>query len=563
MLNPEGELKPFDNAKENREALILVQDQKGSIVMINRFGCTLTGYLECELLEMSFLTLIPVSERLPDLKFHVEDILSAKRKELRHDSAVVRKDGSTVCVSWSHFLLPDSINGHQILSVGLDVSESNRAEERLGWLASHDVLTGLLNRRRFTEELNNCVAQTKRYGQAGAILVFDLDHFKDVNDASGHQIGDELLARVSETLVHEARETDQVFRLGGDEFAIILREVDESAVGGVAKRMCLALSSIVVHGDNRIHRISSSVGVALYPKHGDDADELLANADIALYQAKDSGRNGWHIFLSGEQDKERVHERVYWNEKIKEALAEDLLQVVFQPIMHVKSSTISHYEALLRVYDEENKPLPTYKFILFAEKSGLIQEVDLAIVEKTLRYKQKLENRGIDATIAINLSGVSFRNKELNSSIVTLIEKYSVNPAQIIFEITETAAVEDISQTAIMMKELKKRGCKFALDDFGVGFSSLYHLKQLPLDYVKIDGAFIRRLPDEPEDQVLVKAVVEVSKVFGQQTVAEFVEDERILAELSRLGVDFAQGYHIDKPKSWDELWGENTIKVG
>ncbi|OUS04632.1 hypothetical protein A9Q81_05795 [Gammaproteobacteria bacterium 42_54_T18] len=554
------EEKQFANGiLDTAHALILTQNDKSIVTMVNPHCMRLTGALERELVGHSFFQLIPKSDHLPDLQFQLNELLNHRRSELHHESLMSKRDGSTLYMSWHHTLLPDTRNGQLVLSIALDISERKEAEERLGWLASHDTLTGLYNRRRFSEELEKCIAQSKRYGGAGAVLFFDLDQFKDVNDTSGHQTGDTLLSSVADLLHREARETDLIFRLGGDEFAMILREVDGPTAGAVAGRMCDALTGIEVQGRGRVHRVSSSIGVALFPEHGEYVDELLANADIAMYQAKDAGRNGWHLFEPGEQDKARIHERVYWNEKIKEALADDLLQLVFQPIQSVMLGSTSHYEALLRVYDEDGDLLPTYKFVLFAEKSGLIQEVDLQIVEKSFIYKQKLERRNVNATIAINLSGVSFRNVTLNQSIVHFLETYDVKPEEIIFEITETAAVEDVSDTAMKMRELKQLGFKFALDDFGVGFSSLYHLKQLPLDYVKIDGSFIKHLPNEPEDQALVRAVVEVSKVFGLRTVAEFVEDDRTLKMLSQLGVDYAQGYYIDKPKPWGSIWGEDT----
>lgn len=541
---------------DTAHAVIFTQDRNGVLSLVNPYAAWITGYGKDELVGKRFLALLPEVELLPDLRFQLNELARGGRQALNHESAVCRKDGSTIHMAWYHSALPDAKNEHYILTVGLDISERKEAEERLGWLASHDPLTRLFNRRRFAEELEKTVAHSKRYRVLGAVLFFDLDQFKDVNDSSGHQVGDEMLIRVADRLQEHARDSDMIFRLGGDEFAMIIRQVNEDTAGKTAERLCRALRSIEVQGAGRVHRVSSSIGVALFPSHGEFVDELLANADIAMYKAKEAGRNGWHIFQSTEADKARIHERVYWNEKVKEALSEDQLLVAFQPIQDVTLGTISHYEALLRVFDEQGNPLPTGKFVLYAEKSGLVHDVDLCIVEKSLRHKKELQDRGVNATIAINLSGASFRNPALYERILGLIEKYEICTEEVIFEITETAAVEDISDTATKMKDLKRLGCKFALDDFGVGFSSLYHLKQLPLDFVKIDGSFIKHLPDQPEDQALVKAVVEVAKVFGLKTVAEFVEDGSILAVLSELGVDYAQGYFIDKPKLWDDLWG-------
>ena len=554
-IDLEAEKRFVHSLLDTAHALIITQDRNGCIAMVNQHCSWITGFDAQELLGKSFFKLLPESEQLPDLRFQLNELLNGFRNELHHESAVVRKDGSTLHMAWYHSLLPQAKEEHQILSIALDISERKEAEERLGWLASHDPLTGLYNRRRFSEELQKSIAHAKRYNRSGAVLFFDLDQFKDVNDTSGHKVGDDLLRRVAERLRQEARDSDQIFRLGGDEFAMIAREVNRESIAQVAKRLCSALTSIEVQGAGRLHRVSSSIGIALFPEHGEFVDDLVANADIAMYQAKDAGRNGWHIFSLEEQDRERIHERVYWNEKVKEALSTDSLMVAFQPIQKIGESRPSHFEALLRVMDENGKPLPTYKFIQSAENSGLIQEVDLRIVDKVFAAKQKLEERGIQVVFAINLSGISFRNPNLHDEIARKFFRYQINPEEIIFEITETAAVEDSATTASKMRELKKLGCQFALDDFGVGFSSLYQIKLLPIDLVKIDGSFIRHLPQEPEDQALVRAIVEVARVFGLQTVAEFVENEAIVDMLAQLGVDYAQGYHIAEPRFFDSIW--------
>lgn len=553
----EAEKQFVHSLLDTAHALILTQDRNGCIAMVNQHCSWITGFDAQELLGKSFFKLLPESEQLPDLRFQLNELLNGFRNELHHESVVVRKDGSTVHMAWYHSLLPQAKEEHQILTIALDISERKEAEERLGWLASHDPLTGLYNRRRFGEELQKSVAHAKRYDRTGAILFFDLDQFKDVNDTSGHKVGDDLLRRVAECLRQEARDSDLIFRLGGDEFAMIAREVDSDAINMVAKRLCTALTRIEVHGSGRLHRVSSSIGIALFPEHGEYVDDLVANADIAMYQAKDAGRNGWHIFSFEEQNRERIQERVYWNEKVKEALSTDSMMIAFQAIQKIGDTTPSHFEALLRVMDENGKPLPTYKFIQSAENSGQIQEVDLRIIDKVLAAKQRLEQRGIAVVFSINLSGISFRNPNLYDEIARKFARYQVNPSEIIFEITETAAVADSVTTISKMKELKKLGCQFALDDFGVGFSSLYQIKLLPIDMVKIDGSFIRHLPQEPEDQALVRAVVEVAKVFGLQTVAEFVENEAIVDILTELGVDYAQGYHIAEPRSFERIWGE------
>lgn len=536
-------------------ALILTQDEDGNILMINRHGEWITGYTEDELVGGSFTNILPRNALLPDLSHQLEDLIIGKRSELHHEADLVTKDGESLHIAWYHSSLSDKGQRHKILTIGLDISERKQAEDNLGWLASHDSLTGLINRRRFSEDLERVIETNQRYDRVSALLFFDLDQFKDVNDTSGHHIGDMLLKRVSEVLKNTARESDIIARLGGDEFATIVQEIDLDQLGQTADRFCKALTMIEVSGANQIHRVSSSIGVAIIPKHGKNVEEVLANADIAMYQAKESGRNCWHIFDDREHGKERVHERVYWNEKVKQALNEDDFTTYFQPIACVKTGKVSYYESLLRIFDENHRPYPASKLVSAAERSGLIQEMDERVIEKVIAQKANLEIRGIDARLSINVSGLSFRNVNLLGHIKKCLTQLDVNPHSIIFEITETAAVADIGATSEIIRGIKEMGCKFALDDFGVGFSSLYYLKQLPIDYIKIDGSFIRHLHDEPDDQVLVRALVEVAKAFGQYTVAEFVEHKETLDLLKEIGVDFAQGHYIAHPKPVDEIW--------
>ncbi len=536
-------------------ALILTQDEDGNILMINRHGEWITGYKEDELVQGPFTNILPTNALLPDLSHQLEDLIIGKRQELHHEADLLTKDGELLHMAWYHSSLSDKGQGHKILTIGLDISERKQAEDNLGWLASHDSLTGLFNRRRFSEDLERVIETNQRYDRVSALLFFDLDQFKDVNDTSGHHIGDMLLKRVSEVLKNTARESDIIARLGGDEFACIVQEIELEQLGQTADRFCKALSMIEVSGSSQIHRVSSSIGVAIIPKHGKSVEEVLANADIAMYQAKESGRNCWHIFDDKEHGKERVHERVYWNEKVKQALNEDDFTTYFQPVACVQTGQISYYESLLRIFDDKNRPYPAAKLVSAAERSGLIQEMDERVIEKVIAQKANLEIRGIDARMSINVSGLSFRNTNLLDHIKKCLTQLDVNPHSIIFEITETAAVADIGATSEIIRGIKEMGCKFALDDFGVGFSSLYYLKQLPIDYIKIDGSFIRHLHDEPDDQVLVRALVEVSKAFGQYTVAEFVEHEDTLNLLRDIGVDYAQGFFISHPKPVDEIW--------
>lgn len=538
-------------------ALILTQDVRGEVLMINHHGEKLTGLLSQDIIGHSFVALLADRDDALEVAAKLKALFRGVVNEVHHESLTINHGGMPRYMSWFHSRLPDrgGDGEHLVLTVAIDISDRRVAEENLGWLASHDSLTGLLNRRRFEDELDHVMSASQRYGHSGALLFFDLDQFKDVNDSSGHQVGDELLKRVADALRDTARESDIIARLGGDEFAILLQEADEMSAGETAERFCRALMKIAVPGQNRIHRISASIGVALFPQHGKSPTEVLANADIAMYQAKESGRNTWSIFNEDQYGKERINERVYWNDRVKQILSEDTFDLYFQPIIHVSTRVVSHYECLLRVPGEKGEMISPVKFIAAAERGGLIQRMDELVISKVMSYARLLKQRGIQARLSVNLSGLSFRNENLVSHIHKQLTQNDLDPSYIIFEITETAAVADMEVAIRVVQEIRRLGCEFALDDFGVGFSSLHYLKRLPVDYLKIDGSFVSRLHEDADDQVLVRALVTIAKAFGQKTVAEFVDNEHVLAVLDELSVDYAQGYHIAKPMPYLHVW--------
>ena len=537
-------------------ALMITQNKLGQIALVNHHTLKITGYQQDQLLNQNFSKLLHYDNRLPDTRLQIQELIHGERSEYNHESDLQCKDKEVIHMAWFHTRLAGRENDqHLILSIAIDISERKKAEEHLGWLASHDPLTGLFNRRRFSEELDRAFSSSIRYNHIGAVLFFDLDEFKDTNDTSGHHVGDMLLRRVAETLKSCIRETDVIARLGGDEFALLILESSEQDATKTAERVRESLSQISITGKNRIHRVSTSIGVVLFPEHGESIEELLTNADIAMYQAKEAGKNGWRLYNAEEYGREYINQRVFWRDKVKQVLAENLITMYYQPIVNLSNNVISHYEALLRVPDEKGNPLPPTELILSAEKSGLIPELDQKIVTEVLHDQARLCRANIEPTVAINLSGISFHNPDIVVKIQREIEKNHIDPRRIIFEITETAAVSDIGITIKIMDELKKIGCLFALDDFGVGFSSLYYLKQFPVDFVKIDGSFIRELHCQPDDQVLVKALVDVSRAFRKKTVAEFVENDKTLELLKDLGVHYAQGYHVGKPLPFNEIW--------
>ena len=536
--------------QDTADIVVFTQNMAGELLSVNRHGRWLSGLDDSAPDGTRFASLL--HNPPADLGLRLAELASGRRNHYRHETAMTRPGAEPVLLAWWHvpWHLHDG-DEPRIVSIGLDISDQRLAEEHLSWLALHDPLTGLLNRRGFLER-----ARVMEAGGGGfALMLLDLDQFKDINDLRGHHQGDRLLQQVSKVLRGELRQSDIIARLGGDEFGILLPGADRTSVEHAARRCCAALHRLPPLDVDINVSITTSIGVVLSPEHGKTIDELLANADIALYQAKARGRNAWHLFDGDDIHRARIHERVYWDRQLRQLLNEQRIEIHYQPILDLASQRIAHYEALLRGRDEHGALLNTAQLIMAAEQSGMINRLDEQVVELVLEHLSVLQQSGSDIRLAINLSGRSFNNANLVPHVRQCLVRYGVRPSSVIFEITETAALADIEASIQVMDALRAEGCRFALDDFGVGFSSLYYLKKLPLDYIKIDGSFVRNLTRDSEHQVLIRALVDVARAFNLQTIAEFVEDADILALLADLGVNHAQGYHIDRPRAFAETW--------
>ena len=418
------------------------------------------------------------------------------------------------------------------------------AEQNLMWLADHDPLTNLFNRRRFQEVFDRILALSVRYQRTGALLFLDLDQFKYVNDLSGHQAGDALLLLVASGLRDAVRHSDILARLGGDEFALVLPEAQAEEAVYMANKLQHELRQVEFAAHGREHKVSCSIGITLFPDHGSDLNDLLANADMAMYQAKEAGSGRWHMYSPDEQAKELLASRAKWRERISQALIDDAFELHFQPIFDIRQHKVTRYETLVRMRDNAGQLVFPDNFIPVAEQSGQIHEIDRWVIRKVIdRVKQ---NPGL--SLSVNLSGRVLDDPSLLAWFHEQLQDSRIDPSDLIVEITETAAVANVQDAIAFMREIKALGCRFALDDFGSGFSSFAYLKQLPVDIVKIDGAFIQNLATSADDQLFVKALTDVAKGLGKVTVAEFVENAETLALLEAFGVDFAQGYHIGRP---------------
>ncbi len=429
----------------------------------------------------------------------------------------------------------------------LDVTDEKRTEQRIAYLADHDSLTGLINRRRFQEKLDETIAYARRYDTQGALVFLDLDQFKYINDTYGHHTGDEYLRQVANHLQAQLRQTDVIGRLGGDEFGIILPNALEAQAGKVCRLLIQHLNSQEFIHDGRRTPFSASIGVALFPHHGHKASDLLAMADSAMYKAKEQGRNTYRMFQEN-TDVARMQDKIHWEDRIRSALKDNRFKLYFQPILDIYSGQIRHYESLLRMIGEDGELISPGAFIGIAERFGMIRDIDHWVVESAIRVQGSSVQLGCPVALTVNLSGRHFGSTDMLELVQEATRRYQANPSGIVFEVTETAAVENFTDAVDFIGALRDMGYRFALDDFGAGFSSFHYLKHIPVDYVKIDGSFVRNLHRDRADRIFVKAIAEMAKGLNVTTIAEFVENRETVEILRKLGIALGQGYFFAKP---------------
>jgi len=430
-----------------------------------------------------------------------------------------------------------------------ELSERRIIEARLQHLVNHDDLTGLCNRRRLEQQLEVVVLRARKGGCLSALLYIDLDHFKVINDAEGHAAGDRLLSEVANILRHEIGTSGLLARISSDEYTVLVEDITEVKALEIAEKLRHIMDQFQFSTNNHNYHIGASIGVATI-KPGDlaSASEVLARADQACYVAKTHGRNIVHLFNKEDTEMSNLRSAIHWVPLIRDALANDKFKLVFQPVLCLKDKSVTHYETLIRMVGDDGKLIPPNNFIPVAEKMGLIHDIDLWVVSHAIDILRDLPQKFKDASLGINLSSYAFQDTALLPLLKEKLEKSGVQPDKIVFEITETAAIANYSQTREMIMNIRQLGCRFALDDFGSGFSSFNYIKEFPVDYLKIDGAFITNLTSDPVDQTLVKSMIEIAKTLNKKIIAEFVENKEILDLLIQYGADYAQGYFIGKP---------------
>jgi diguanylate cyclase (GGDEF)-like protein/PAS domain S-box-containing protein len=533
------------------EAIVLV-GEGGTVKYANAAAEHLFGYSTAQLSGRMFPTLLaePFGAEYEEVVRSYAGGEPVPMLGERREVVCSRPDGTGVAIELS---LSEVRVGQarSLAAVARDIRERKRAEAHLRHMADQDTLTGLMNRVGFEHALTRHVEYAARYGSGGSVIALGIDTFKYVNESLGSVAGDELLVEVVEVIRGRLRKTDVLARVGGDAFGILVHGADKAKALTLAEELLERgrRHPFVVKGEGL--RITLSAGVTSLGERPVVGAELLAEAEAAMHAAKDAGRDR---VIGFDAEDRQVDERRFWTERVRQATERGLFLLTSQPIVHVASGETTQHEVLLRMRDDGGGLVAPAAFIEPAERSGLIGGVDRWVTQQAVRLIAAHKREGRDLTLEVNLSGRTMGDTRFPEEVKQQLANSGIDPANLVFEVTETAAVADIEQARSFARSLARLGCRFALDDFGAGYGSFYYLKHLPISYLKIDGEFVRQLPTNRTDQLIVKALVDVCEGLGIKTVAEFVADQPTMDMVRELGVDFAQGYLLGKPEPVSSL---------
>jgi diguanylate cyclase (GGDEF)-like protein/PAS domain S-box-containing protein len=537
---------------------VITTDTDGWVEYLNPVAEALTGWTTARARGLPLRAILrTVDETTREVTPNpIERVLREERTiEVSAPMLLVRNDGSEIPIVQS--AAPMRARTGKIIGVVLvmhDVSRERQYAARLSYQASHDALTGLINRTEFEQRLSLALKSAAQLSRNHAVMYLDLDQFKVINDTCGHAAGDQLIRQVSAVLLKRLREGDTLARLGGDEFGVLLENCPPDPALRIADQLRQTVADFHFAWETRSFGIGVSIGVVNVKDGPFTLTDVMSAADAACYMAKDKGRNRVQVYHAEDSELSLRHGEMEWISRLQKALKEDRFVLYAQDIRGLDASRQhgTHCEILLRLLDERGELVPPMAFIPAAERYNLMPAIDRWVIRTAFATisREQAEGGAVFEICAINLSGGSIGDEGFLGYVREQFARFPVvRPQSICFEITETAAIARLDKATHFIEEMKSLGCRFSLDDFGAGMSSFAYLKHLPVDFLKIDGGFVKNMADDPIDRAMVEAINSVGHITGKQTIAEFVDGERVIALLREIGVDFAQGYGVAKPK--------------
>ncbi|GEM_PF-728732 len=533
---------------------VVTTDAEGRVSFLNPVAERLTGWTSAQAQGRAVTEVMRLvhEETLAPVENPVEH---CRREQtvvgMAQHTVLVARDGREIAVEDSAAPIFDREGRPTgVVMVFHDVTEKRALSREMAWQSTHDGLTGLSNRKEFEARLAALLDRARAEGRHHALFYLDLDQFKIVNDTCGHQAGDELLRQIAGLMQSQIRAADVLARLGGDEFGMLLEDCPREKAVEIAEKLRRAVRDFRFAWKERVFEVGVSIGVVELDLASGSLSDVMADADLACYAAKDKGRNRVHVHSASDSEALARRHELEVASGVRAALQEGRIALYAQEIRPLHGG-VSHYEVLMRVLDEEGRPQSPAVFIPAAERYGLMGEVDRWVVRRVFELAAA-SPRPLE--LAVNLSGLSIGDERFVQFVRDELQSRGLDASRFCFEITETAAIAHLGQAMHFIDEMKALGFRFALDDFGSGMSSFAYLKNLPVDFIKIDGAFVRDIADNPLDRAFVEAINRIGQVMGMETIAEFVENEAVLRELAYLGVDYAQGYGVARPAPFEAL---------
>jgi diguanylate cyclase (GGDEF)-like protein/PAS domain S-box-containing protein len=553
----------FRRSFEQAPIGMMIVDLSGRYERVNDAFCAMVGFDHKQLVGLSRDRITHPEDVVADAAA-LRSLLAGEATSDTREKRYVHASGRLIWAQINLTLIraDDGSPLHFIAQVQ-DTTERRDYQRQLQHMAYHDPLTGLLNRHGLMHYLHSHVTRVQRYGATGGVLMLDLDNFKYFNDTQGHTAGDQLIVRVAHALRTRLRDSDVIARLGGDEFAVLVAGGDEQETRTVAEALVQIVrnEALPTPDEQAAHallgsgnRVTISIGIARF---GDrrrlSGDEIMANADVAMYEAKAAGGDCSARYSAAQHARRETVSSIKWAEEIDHALAHDGFELLAQPVISLPARQVAQYELLLRMHDRQGDLIHPGSFLYVAERLGLSGDIDRWVVKRATEMLAQQRARGRDLRIEINLTARTIGDVRLAELIEQRLGETGIPPDRLIFEVSETAAVAHVASAAAFAQRLSELGCKFALDDFGASFGSFYYLKHIPFDYLKIDGEFVTNCAHNKTDRTLISAVVHVARNMGKYTIAEFAGDQETVEVLTRLGVDFVQGYYLGGPAPLSE----------